>query len=139
MYGQSRDLPSRDDDVTKVMEALEAKVVALQEKVMHSDRPPAYLRALSHEVHDFGMPANDAQLKESFDIDNTVVKQGNNDALVKELMTRLSELEDNQPEFKGLNTWDVPMPLVPSTATLGEVIKVVNQLIQRTQRQDRLK
>ena len=50
---------------------------------------------------------------------------------VEEIMTRIQDIENKLPEFEPRNANDVPIAFLSDTATLQEVIKVVNKLIKR--------
>ena len=133
----------QDDLLAKV----EEKIKNLKTRVDEGAEAPQFLRALGGGLmggnapmgSNSGMPMNDSQLGESMEFNSKITMQNNSDQVLKEVISRLGEVEDRLPEFKGLNIWDVKIKPLPSSATLADVISTVNTLIQRSQRQDRLK
>ncbi len=130
---------------SNVLKDVEAKLQEMQHKIQLAEKPKS-TRALGTSImgsnfdfNETGMPMNEDQLIDSNDFLAEMGKKGNKDQLIKELLSRVSELEDKIPEFKGLNSWDVQIQPLLSTATLPEVIKTLNVVIQRNQRQDRIK
>jgi len=134
-----RRIPYRNEDLEQsdLLSEVEKELKELRRKVDEGEKPPTLMRSLGVGSSDMGIPMNDGMLKDA--VRPRVQDKSDFDQTVKELTTRLSELEDNQPEFKGPTSWDVPIPLLPTTATLAEAVSTINKLIQRTSRQDRVK
>jgi len=124
---------AQDDLLTEV----EKELKELQRKVAEGEQPPTLMRSIGLGSNQTGVPMNDTQLTEG--MHKQVQENSTFNKDMEELKSRLSELEDNMPEFKGANSWDVPIPLLKSTATLADAISAINKLIQRTTRQDRVK
>jgi len=130
-------IPAREEEKDGVLKAVEKELAELQRSIR---QPPALLKAMDRSpISQMGSIMNDTQLSDSIDFNNDVTKDTNKSLDTQEVFTRLAELEDNMPEFKGANSWDVPIPLLSPTATLADVVSTVNKIIQRTSRQDRLK
>ena len=83
---------------------------------------------------DSGMPMNDSQRQTSVN-DNTNIDKKMLEGSLKEIKKRVAYLEDVQPRLKEANRFDVPLQLLSSSATLEEVIKMINVLIQREKRE----
>ena len=134
-----RRIPYRNENLEQsdLLSEVEKELKELRRKVDEGEKPPTLMRSLGVGSSDMGIPMNDGMLKDA--VRPRVQDKSDFDQTVKELTTRLSELEDNQPEFKGPTSWDVPIPLLPTTATLAEAVSTINKLIQRTSRQDRVK
>ena len=122
------------DEIQKALVDIKEDILSLQ-----SPKKPTIFgkRAFNLDSNNNGRPMNDNQLKHAMRSDD--MSDENTEENVIELRKRVSELEDSQVEFKGYNTWDVPITPLPSTATLEDVIKKLNVVIQRSQRQSRIK
>ncbi len=103
------------------------------DNLKHPDLPLGYRHTIPRSV-----PMNDNQLKDALSNDYRV---DNHDMLetIKELKSRLSELDIDKPVVRPLDSWDVPIAPVKSTATIDDLIKVINELVKRNQRQSRVK
>ena len=134
-----RRIPYRNENLEQddLLNEVEKELKELRRKVDEGEQPPTLMRSLGVGSSDMGIPMNDGMLKDA--VRPRVQEKSDFNQTVKELTTRLAELEDNQPEFKGLNVWDVPIPLLPASATLADAVSTINKLIQRTSRQDRVK
>ena len=139
MAKDKRRIPYRNENLEQddLLNEVEQELKELRRKVNEGEQPPTLMRSMGVGSNDMGIPMNDSMLSEM--VQPKVQEKSAFDLTVKELMTRIAEIEDNMPEFKGLNSWDVPIPLLPATATLPEVVSTINKLIQRTSRQDRVK
>jgi hypothetical protein len=133
----------RDNEEFKPAEGNEELIARLQEKMQAVERKikhkPKYLKTNSPMFLQTGVSMNDFDLFNSQELQDNIVKNSTMENVQLEIFARLQDIENRLPEFKGLNTFDVPLPILATTATLEEVISTVNKLIQRDVRQDRLK
>ena len=134
--GNKRTIPHRNEDLDQsdLLKGVEQELKELRERM---DSPPTFLKSMGVPSNDMGLAMNDNTLIGEFR--NEVQSNSAFDQTMKEVVTRLAELEDNMPEFKGTTSWDVPIPFLKKDALLSDVISTVNKLIQRTTRQDRVK
>ena len=139
MASNKRMTPHRNEQLEQsdLLSAVEKELKELHRKVAEGEQPPTLMRSMGLGSNQTGVPMNDMMLAEGMHKQVQESSTFNKD--MEEIKSRLSELEDNMPEFKGANSWDVPIPLLKSTATLEEAISAINKLIQRTSRQDRVK
>jgi len=63
----------------------------------------------------------------------------NKDRLLDELLVRVQDIESSLPEPLVLDSRQSPIPMLPSSATLAEVIEVLNSLNKRTLILNRIK
>ncbi|RLC88461.1 MAG: hypothetical protein DRI37_05175 [Chloroflexi bacterium] len=130
---------SDKDLLKKIEEELKDRMQSLEGKVDKASSIPTSLRSPGLQTNDFGAELTDRGLKDSLEFNEIITKKHNNEKGMREILTRIADIEDRLPEFKGLTSWDVPVTLVPTTATLDDVILKLNELIKVNRRFDRLR
>ncbi len=121
-----------------ILVQVEQQLQKMQQQIDTGTSSSNQLRVPSLDTHEFGVPMNDFDLQESMEWNNERTKDSATLNSMRLVFSRLSDVENRLPEFKGRNSWDVPIPKLKSDALLIEVIEKVNLLIQQSQRQDRL-
>ncbi len=125
--------PSSSEDK---MDEIEQRLADMKRTINEAKETPSFLRTMKAP---FLMSKNsDREYRDSMEFGNDLTNIDDAAIKLRTLTDRIGRLEDDKPSFKGLNTWDVVIPPLPITATLEDVIKKVNTLIQRNQRQDRV-
>jgi len=138
--GTNTSAPTSDSELLKkIEEELKGRMGALEGKIDKASSIPSFMRSPGLDTNDFGAELTDHGLEDSLEFNEVITKKHNNEKGMRELMTRISDIEDRLPEFKGLTSWDVPISLLPTTATLADVILKVNELIKVNRRFDKLK
>ena len=128
--GTNTSAPTSDSELLKkIEEELKGRMGALEGKIDKASSIPSFMRSPGLGTNDFGAELTDHGLEDSLEFNEVITKKHNNEKGMRELMTRISDIEDRLPEFKGLTSWDVPISLLPTTATLADVILKVNELI----------
>jgi len=139
--GRNSSVPFRNEESgqSDVLKGVEERLMAMEEQLKSTTTPPINLRNKGANFKGMGQPSTDADLVESRDATAQITEGENSDRQMMELLSRLSDIENRLPEFKGLNSFDTRLPFLKSSATLSEVISTVNKILQRTISQDRLK
>ena len=138
--GTNTSAPTSDSELLKkIEEELKGRMGALEGKIDKASSIPSFMRSPGLDTNDFGAELTDHGLEDSLEFNEVITKKHNNEKGMRELMTRISDIEDRLPEFKGLTSWDVPISLLPTTATLADVILKVNELIKVNRRFVKLK
>lgn len=123
-----------DDDLREAVRAMQEDISKLDSPAL----PNNFRQGFKLGSNQSGNPMNDAQLRQTTKDDNELGAY-NIESNIRELRKRVSVLEDLVAVERQPDTWDVPMKPIPPNATLGEVIKAVNILIQRNQRLKKVK
>lgn len=136
--GKVSGTPGQEDK--SVMAEIQKQIEEIKEDMSSSSQSPSN-GTMQHsylQSNERGLPMNDdkltAKLRDEHQIDRQELDEG-----FKELKKRVAHLEDRQTTTRPLDTWDVPIKLLPPSAVLADVIKAVNTLIQRDQRENRIK
>jgi len=132
--GKSTSQPSREDKLIEV----EAKLQQMELMFAKGKDIPRHLKSPRQTFLGMDTPTNDAGLEESLEFSSDITKGKDFDQRIHEIFSRLNDIENRLPEFKGLNSFDGRIPFLPKGATQDDIISTINKIVQRVVSQDRL-